>query len=95
MLGPLLPGISDTPEALRELFSMVAAAEVDQIWTDALNPRPLVWPSIQAFLRRHRSELLPLYRRILFDRTHRERYLGDLQRRIRTAAAEAGLANRL
>lgn len=95
MLGPLLPGISDTPEALRQLFAMVAAADVDQIWTDALNPRPLVWPSIQAFLRRHRSELLPLYRRILFDRAQRERYLEELHRRIRAAAAEAGLAARL
>lgn len=95
MLGPLLPGISDTPEALRELFSMAAAADVDQIWTDALNPRPLVWPSIQVFLRRHRSELLPLYRRILFDRKHRERYLEELRRRVRAAAAEESLADRL
>jgi DNA repair photolyase len=95
MLGPLLPGISDTPEALRELFSMAAAAEVDQVWTDALNPRPLVWPSMQAFLRRHRSDLLPLYRRVLFDRAHRERYLQELHRRVHSAAADAGLADRL
>jgi DNA repair photolyase len=95
MLGPLLPGISDTPEALSELFSIAAAAEVDQIWTDALNPRPRVWPSIRAFLRAHRSDLLPLYSRVLFDRAHRARYLEELQERIDAAAADAGLGDRL
>lgn len=95
MFGPLLPAVSDTPEALRELFSIAAAADVDQIWTDSLNPRPRVWPSIQTFLRRHRSDLLPMYRCVLFDRTHRERYVADLNDRIRVAAADAGLADRL
>jgi DNA repair photolyase len=95
MLGPLLPGVSDTPEALRELFSIAAEAEVDQIWTDALNPRPRVWPSIQGFLRRERSDLLPRYRRVLFDRPYRERYVADLNQRIRAAAAAAGVADRL
>ena len=95
MFGPLLPAVSDTPEALSELFSIAAAADVDQIWTDSLNPRPRVWPSIQTFLRRHRSDLLPMYRCVLFDRTHRERYVADLNDRIRVAAADAGLANRL
>ena len=95
MFGPLLPAVSDTPEALSELFSIAAAADVDQIWTDSLNPRPRVWPSIQTFLRRHRSDLLPMYRCVLFDRTHRERYLADLNDRIRVAAADAGLADRL
>jgi DNA repair photolyase len=95
MFGPLLPAVSDTPEALRELFSIAAEADVDKIWTDSLNPRPRVWPSIQTFLRRHRSDLLPLYRRVLFDRGQRERYAADLNRRIRAAAAAAGVADRL
>ncbi len=95
MFGPLLPAVSDTPEALSELFSIAAAADVDQIWTDSLNPRPRVWPSIQTFLRRHRSDLLPMYRCVLFDRTHRERYVADLNDRIRVAAADAGLTDRL
>jgi DNA repair photolyase len=95
MFGPLLPAVSDTPEALSELFSIAAAADVDQIWTDSLNPRPRVWPSIQTFLRRHRSDLLPMYRCVLFDRTYRERYVADLNDRIRVAAADAGLTDRL
>jgi DNA repair photolyase len=47
MFGPLLPGISDTDAALGELFALAAAAKVDHVWTDILNPRPRVagWDS--------------------------------------------------
>ena len=95
MFGPLLPAISDTPQALRRLFAMAAEADVDRIWTDALNPRPRVWPSVQGFLRRHRPDLLDLYRSILFDAASRARYEDELRARIRRAATDAGLAGRL
>jgi DNA repair photolyase len=95
MFGPLLPGVSDTREALDALFSIAAATDVDQIWTDALNPRPRVWSSVEAFLRGQRADLLPRYSRVLFDRTHRQRYLDELSHRIRAAAAHAGLSDRL
>jgi len=32
MFGPLLPEISDTPEALAKLFALAAEADVDRIW---------------------------------------------------------------
>jgi DNA repair photolyase len=95
MFGPLLPGISDAPDALRKLMALAAEARVDRIWTDALNPRPLVWPAVQALLRRVRPDLLPLYRRVLFDEPFRERYVAELREKVRQAAAEAGLAGRL
>jgi DNA repair photolyase len=95
MFGPLLPRISDTPQALERLFALVARAEVDRIWTDALNPRPRVWASIQAFLRRHRSDLLDHYRRVLFDAPFRKEYLRQLDEEVRRAAAAAGVAARL
>jgi len=95
MFGPLLPGISDSPEALDRLFALAAGAAVDHIWTDAMNPRPRVWPSVQAFLRRHRPGLLGLYRRVLFDRAYRAEYVTELHERIRRAAAEAGVSDRL
>ena len=95
MFGPLLPDISDTDEALEQLFSLAAETRVDQIWTDALNPRPRVWPSVQTVLRRHRPELHEHYRRLLFDRACRRAYQRQLDRRVRRAAANAGLADRL
>ena len=86
----LLPAISDTHEALRKLFGLAAEADVDQIWTDALNPRPRVWPSVQEFLRRQRPDLLELYRRVLFDSAYRAHYVDELHSRIDQAAADAG-----
>jgi len=95
MFGPLLPGISDTDEVLAQLFSMAAELRVDRIWTDALNPRPRVWPSVQQVLRQHCSELYEHYRVLLFDPAERRRYEQGLNRRIRAAARNAGVAARL
>ncbi len=95
MFGPLLPAISDTGQELARLFESAAQAKVDRIWTDALNPRPRVWPSVQAFLRRHRRDLLEHYRRVLFDTAFRKAYLGDLTERCRQAAERAGVSTRL
>ena len=95
MFGPLLPGISDTPEALRRLFALVTEAKVDRIWTDALNARPRVWPAVRELLVQHRPDLLALYRRVLFEPTYREAYKVELHQRIRQAAAEAGVGDRL
>ena len=95
MFGPPLPGVSDSQEAPKELFGFAARVGVDHIWTDALNPRPLVWPSVQAFLKRQKPDLLALYRTVLFDRAYRRRYLAELNAGIRDAAASTGLADRL
>lgn len=93
--APLLPAISDTPESLWELFSLAAEAGVDHIWTDAMNPRPRVWPSVQGFLRRRQPKLVEHYRRLLFDPACRVQYEAELSQRVRAAAAQAGLADRL
>jgi DNA repair photolyase len=95
MFGPLLPGISDSQEVIGELFRRAAELGVDRIWTDAINPRPRVWPSVQGFLRRTRPELLETFRRVLFDGAYRRRYLEELDRRVRRAARAAGMTDRL
>ena len=95
MLGPLLPEISDTDEALARLFALAAETDVDLVWTDMLNPRPRVWPSVQGVLERHRPDLVPYYHRLMFDRADRSAYERQLDARIRRAAREAGVADRL
>ena len=95
MFGPLLPGISDTTQVLRELFALAAEVKADRIWTDALNPRPRVWPSIENLLRRHWPGMLGHYRRLLFEPTCRGRYVNELAERIQQAAADAGVTGRL
>ncbi|MHC4800190.1 MAG: SPL family radical SAM protein [Planctomycetota bacterium] len=93
MFGPLLPGISDTDEALAKLFALAADADVERIWTDTLNPRPRVWPSVQEILRRHCPQLYDNYRSVLFNLTERGKYQRQLNGRIRKAAGNAGLAD--
>ena len=95
MFGPLLPEISDTEEALAQLFALAAKVNVGKVWTDALNPRPRVWPSVQEVLQRHRPDLCEHYRCLLFDRADRRAYKRQLDARIRRAAENAGLASRL
>lgn len=95
MFGPLLPGISDTDEALARLFAMAAEMGVDRIWTDLLNPRPRVWPAVQQVLRHRCSELYDCYQRVLFHAAFRRHYERQLNARIRKAAQVAGLAERL
>ncbi len=95
MFGPLLPEISDTPEVLAQLFSLAAKAGVDRIWTDTLNPRPRVWPSVQELLRKRWPKLYEHYRSLLFNRTCREKYVNELDQRVRRAACSAGLARLL
>jgi DNA repair photolyase len=95
MFGPLLPAISDTDEAMGRLFALAAEAGVDRIWTDMLNARPRVWPSVQGVLQRHAPRLVDLYRGVLFEAAHRREYERRLQNRIRKAADAAGLADRL
>jgi DNA repair photolyase len=95
MFGPLLPGLSDTPEALDRLFEIARAAEVDRIWTDALNARPLVWPSVQEMVTARWPGLLEQYRRVMFDTDYRETYQGELDARIRAAAEKHRLLARL
>ena len=95
MFGPLLPAISDTPEALAGLFALAAETDVDRIWTDVLNPRPRVWPSVQEHLRRERPDLLELYRGVLFSRARRDAYIQLVQQRLHQAAEDAKLLDRL
>ncbi len=95
MFGPLLPGLSDTQQAIDELFRCAADLKVDAIYVDALNPRPRVWPSVSAFLARRFPELVAVYRQILFDPHHRRAYLRQLGRRVQTAARRFRLSRRL
>lgn len=85
MFGPLLPGISDTDEALARLFRLAREARVGRIWTDGLNLRSGVWPAVQRVLGEHEPKLLEQYRRILFEPAARREYRRHLKQRIAKA----------
>jgi DNA repair photolyase len=91
MFGPLLPGLSDSQNALDGMFQKAAELGVDRVWTDALNLRPRVWPALQRLLQTRFPGLLSDYRQILFDASVRADYLAGLRDRIRLASCRAGL----
>jgi DNA repair photolyase len=95
MFGPLLPFLSDSQESIEALLDRAAALGVDQIWIDAMNPRPRVWPAVASLLRERFPELMQPYRGILFDRAARAAYLDDLRTRIATAVGRKSLADRV
>jgi DNA repair photolyase len=95
MFGPLLPFLSDSQDSLDALFQRAAGADVDSIWVDAMNPRPRVWPAVAELLREHFPDLLPRYRKVLFDQRPRAEYLAALRKRIDKAAKRAGVTDRV
>lgn len=94
-LGPLLPGISDGAEGLRQLLEAVAEIAPDSVLVDCLNPRYGMWPDISAAVSQYDPGLVALYRRVLYDREVRPVYTHDLRQRVSDLAACYGLGNRI
>jgi len=95
MFGPLLPFLSDQQASIDSLFERAADLDIDVIWVDALNPRPRVWPSVAALLRRKFPDLRERYSRLLFDGTTREAYVAELRDRVKSAARRFRLTDRV
>ncbi|MFZ1933392.1 MAG: radical SAM protein [Thermoguttaceae bacterium] len=95
MFGPLLPFLSDSEAEIDALLRRAGDLGVGTIWVDALNPRPRVWHAVADLLRAEFPELLPRYQKILFDRSSRAEYLGELRARIDRAAQRASLSDRV
>ena len=95
MFAPLLPFLSDTSESLEAMFERAADIGADDLWVDALNPRPKVWASVSDLLRREFPDLREPCRRVLFDEGARGVYLAEVRDRVAAAAARFKLQDRL
>ena len=95
MFGPMLPFLSDSEESIASLLEQAADLEVDNLWVDALNPRPRVWPAVAELLRDQFPDLRERYRRILFEKRTREQYLAGLRDRVTRAARRLSLTDRV
>jgi DNA repair photolyase len=95
MFGPLLPFLSDDQASLDALFARAADLKVDELFIDALNPRPRVWPSVAALLRQSFPDLRRRYQRILFDRQARRDYIADLRDRVARSVRRHAKADRI
>lgn len=94
-LGPFMPGLSDTDEALDALLSAVAPLPLSNILADKLNPRPGVWNEVVPFLRRYHPDLVQLYRRLFFDQEEYRAYCEELGSRLRAIASGHGISHKL
>jgi DNA repair photolyase len=95
MFAPLLPFLSDTPKALEAMFECAADLGADDLWVDALNPRPKVWSSVSELLRREFPDLHEPCRNVLFNKAARDVYLAEVRNRVAAAAARFKLQERL
>jgi DNA repair photolyase len=94
-MAPILPGISDRPEQLREVVRAAREAGACGVWANLLFLRPGTREHFLAHLAEDWPEQLPLYERLY----ERKAYLGaDLMKPIRAEvarlAAEYGVADR-
>jgi len=94
-LGPLLPYISDRGKGLMDLLDVVAEINPDYFLVDRLNPRYGIWRTVSATLSSYDPELIPEYRKILYDRQARGWYTFKLRQRIRDQAKQRALVSKM
>jgi DNA repair photolyase len=84
-MAPILPGLSDKPELLREVVRAAREAGACGVWANLLNLRPGTREHFLAHLAEDWPELVPEYERLYARRA----YLGDgTVKPVRAAVAE-------
>ncbi len=94
-MAPILPGISDHPEQLREVVKAAREAGATGVWTNLLFLRPGTREHFLRHLAEDWPELVPKYRELYARRA----YLGademkPVKRRVSAFARELGVADR-
>jgi DNA repair photolyase len=94
-MAPILPGISDRPEQLREVVKAARAAGATGVWANLLFLRPGTREHFLTHLAEDWPELLPHYRDLYSGRA----YLGSehtkpVRRQVATLAREHDIADR-
>ena len=89
-VGPLMPGLTDTPEALEALLAALAELDLAEVYLDRLNLRWGVWPALKQALAGH-GEALRATGQMLFNDAARGAYNCQLRQRALDAAAAARL----
>ncbi|MBI2267386.1 MAG: radical SAM protein [Armatimonadetes bacterium] len=93
--GPTLPGISDNEQGIEEIMASLAGLPLVRLYFDRLNARYGVWQSLKEALEENNPSLLPLYRKVLFDRDFGPKYEEYLKHSILRAAARHEVAEKV
>ena len=94
-MAPILPGISDRPEQLREVVQAAREAGATGVWANLLNLRPGTREHFLTHLAEDWPELLPRYQELYAGRA----YLAadeskPVRRKVSSLARELGVADR-
>ncbi len=73
--GPVLPLLSDSPDAVDQLFAACAEVGVSRILVDTINLRGPSWKRLRLTLQEHYPQLVDDYQQILRERTQHTRAL--------------------
>lgn len=91
-MAPILPGISDRPEQLREVVRAARAAGATGVWANLLFLRPGTREHFLAHLAEDWPEQLPLYERLYADKA----YLGaDVAKPVRQEVSRLAREHRI
>jgi DNA repair photolyase len=94
-VGPLLPGLSDTPGSLRPLLAELAKLPLAEVYVDRLNLRWGVWPALAKVLERLAPDTLEETRGILFSSARSQAYTKTLRGTVLELAQAVGLEAKL
>jgi len=90
-VGPLLPGLSDTPQSIEGVFSALAPLGLEGVYVDRLNLRWGVWPSLRRLLGEIAPGAVAPTRSMLYDEARGQAYNAALRDTVRSAARRTGL----
>jgi DNA repair photolyase len=94
-MAPILPGLSDRPEALAEVVRAAREAGATGVWANLLDLRPGTREHFLAALARDWPEQLPRYEELYAGRAYLPRSLVEPVRdRVRALAREHGVRDR-
>ncbi|HKB19371.1 MAG TPA: radical SAM protein [Gaiellaceae bacterium] len=94
-MAPVLPGISDRPEQLREVVKAAREAGATGVWTNLLFLRPGTREHFLEHLAEDWPELVPRYRELYRDRAYLPREEAKpVRQQVSALAGELGIADR-
>jgi len=94
-MAPILPGLSDRPELLRDVVKAARDAGATGIWTNVLYLRPGTREHFLENLARDWPELLPRYEALYAGRAYlRDEVVKSVRRRVRDLTRDHGVADR-
>ncbi|MEV6350019.1 intein-containing Rv2578c family radical SAM protein [Actinoplanes sp. NPDC051851] len=92
LMAPILPGLTDTDEAIEETVAAIAAAGATSVTPLPLHLRPGAREWYAAWIGREHPELRPRYRELFGDGSYPPRvYQDEISARVRMASRRHGL----